>query len=64
MISEGTPGGKNPPPGMVEMHYTGTLIDGTKFDSSRDRNQTFRFRLGSGQVIKCWEMGVKKLTLG
>jgi FKBP-type peptidyl-prolyl cis-trans isomerase len=64
MLNKGTPGGETPPPGNVEMHYTGTLLSGKKFDSSRDRNSTFKFRLGSGQVIKCWEMGVKMLTKG
>lgn len=63
MLSEGTPGA-HPPNGMVEMHYTGTLLDGKKFDSSRDRNQTFKFQLGAGQVIQCWEKGVKMLTKG
>ena len=46
------------------MHYTGTLMDGTKFDSSLDRGQTFDFVLGSGQVIKCWDTGVAMLTKG
>jgi len=46
------------------MHYTGYLLDGTKFDSSRDRGQTFSFVLGKGQVIKCWDMGVAQLVKG
>lgn len=49
---------------QVEVHYTGTLLDGTRFDSSRDRGTPFKFKLGQGQVIKGWDAGIKTMKKG
>ncbi len=48
----------------VQVHYSGFLEDGTKFDSSVDRGRPFKFTLGEGQVIKGWDEGVSKLKIG
>jgi peptidylprolyl isomerase len=62
-LVEGT--GAQPQAGQtVVVHYTGTLTDGSKFDSSRDRNQPFSFKIGAGQVIQGWDEGLATMKIG
>lgn len=57
--------GASPKTGQtVSVHYTGTLKDGTKFDSSRDRNSPLQFKIGVGQVIQGWDEGVGTMKVG
>jgi FKBP-type peptidyl-prolyl cis-trans isomerase FkpA len=56
--TEATPGRR------VKVHYTGTLMEGTKFDSSKDRNEPLDFTLGRQEVIAGWDEGIKGMRVG
>ena len=62
-VKAGT-GAEATPGKIVTVHYTGTLTDGKKFDSSLDRGQPFEFTLGAGQVIQGWDKGVAGMKVG
>jgi FKBP-type peptidyl-prolyl cis-trans isomerase len=57
-------GAEAKPGATAVVHYTGWLTDGKKFDSSRDRGTPFDFRLGAGQVISGWDLGVAGMKVG
>lgn len=63
VVAEGTGEGANAGQ-KVKVHYTGTLEDGKKFDSSRDRGQPIAFRLGEGEVIQGWDLGIAGMKVG
>lgn len=49
---------------QVTAHYRGTLMNGTEFDASYSRNQPFSFKLGVGQVIRCWDFTIARMSIG
>ena len=59
VLGEGAAAGQS-----VSVHYTGWLVSGSKFDSSKDRNDPFVFHLGAGQVIRGWDEGVQGMLVG
>jgi len=64
ILKEGTGDQEAKQGDFVKVHYTGTLEDGTKFDSSVDRGEPFEFTLGVGQVIQGWDQGVVGMKIG
>lgn len=64
LLAKGDGWAKPPKGSEVHVHYVGTLLDGTVFDSSRERGEPFVFKLGQGQVIKGWDLGVATMKKG
>ena len=65
VLTAGDADGECPEPGsQVQVHYVGTFMDGSKFDSSRDRAGNFSFTIGQGEVIKGWDEGVATMRKG
>ncbi len=64
VIQEGSGDQKVKSGDSISVHYTGTLEDGTKFDSSVDRGQPFEFTIGRGMVIQGWEQGLLDMKVG
>lgn len=64
VLKEGSGEQKTKKGDTISVHYTGKLEDGTKFDSSVDRNEPFSFQLGAGQVIEGWEQGLLDMKVG
>ena len=64
IIKEGVGEERPTPASEVSVHYVGKLLDGTVFDSSRDRNEQFKFKIGQGSVIKGWDQGVATMKRG
>ncbi|KAG6474381.1 hypothetical protein ZIOFF_068316 [Zingiber officinale] len=64
LVKEGEGWGMPEVGDKVEVHYIGTLLDGTKFDSSCDQDTPFKLKLGQGQVIKGWDQGIKTMKKG
>lgn len=64
VLKEGMGDRKTKAGDTISVHYTGTLSDGTKFDSSIDRGEPFEFRLGAGMVIAGWDQGLLDMKIG
>ena len=64
VLRQGTGKQKTKNMDKLTVNYTGTLLDGTKFDSSLDRGKPFVFTLGTGQVIKGWDLGLLDMKIG
>ncbi len=64
IIQQGQGGRETKSGDKLGVHYTGWLLDNTKFDSSYDRGESFTFTLGAGQVINGWDHGLKGMTIG